>query len=98
MFFSSLCYIYKDTMVNIPSTHAEYRLKGTGSFDVLTLIKDAKIPKPRYNEVLVRIHAVSLNNRDLQIAKGTYPGAGDNVSTSPPARNPLPARSSCLRS
>ena len=79
-------------MVNIPATHAEYRVKGTGSFDVLTLIKDAKVPKPRYNEVLVRIHAVSLNNRDLQIAKGTYPGAGDNVSLAapPPAQSPPP--------
>lgn len=86
-------------MVNIPATHAEYRVKGTGSFDVLTLIKDAKVPKPRYNEVLVRIHAVSLNNRDLQIAKGTYPGAGDNVSSAafdaPALESSSPARSSC---
>ncbi|GAA5980680.1 hypothetical protein JCM10908_001732 [Rhodotorula pacifica] len=66
-------------MANVPSTHAEYRVKGSGSFDVLTLVKDAKVPKPRYNEVLVRIHAVSLNNRDLQVANGTYPVSGDNI-------------------
>ena len=87
-------------MVNIPATHAEYRVKGTGSFDVLTLIKDAKVPKPRYNEVLVRIHAVSLNNRDLQVANGTYPVSGDNVSLLAPssAESPSPPPpSSCLR-
>lgn len=86
-------------MVNIPATHAEYRVKGTGSFDVLTLIKDAKVPKPRYNEVLVRVHAVSLNNRDLQVANGTYPVSGDNVSllAPPPVESAPTLPSSCLR-
>lgn len=66
-------------MANIPNVQKEYRVEGTGSFDVLKLHEQASVPKPRVGEVLVRIHAVSLNNRDLQVAKGTYPGAQDNI-------------------
>lgn len=66
-------------MANIPTSQAEYRLNGSGSFDVLKLNKNAAVPAPRHGEVLVRVHAVSLNNRDLQVANGTYPGANHNI-------------------
>ncbi|BGP36694.1 hypothetical protein JCM10449v2_000595 [Rhodotorula kratochvilovae] len=66
-------------MASLPSTYSRYVLRGTGSFDVLKLEKDLPIPTPRLGEVLVKVRAVSLNNRDLQIAKGTYPGAEDNI-------------------
>lgn len=57
-------------------------------------LESGQIPKPKPNEVLIRIHAVSLNYRDLTIAKGLYPlnlsseafipasdGAGEVVDT-----------------
>lgn len=41
-------------------------------FSVLK-IKEGPIPKPEANEVLIKVHAVSLNYRDLVISKGLYP-------------------------
>lgn len=42
--------------------------------DGLTLV-EAKSPAPAAHEVLVRVHAVSLNYRDLMVVRGAYPGA-----------------------
>ncbi|KII83921.1 hypothetical protein PLICRDRAFT_46689 [Plicaturopsis crispa FD-325 SS-3] len=50
----------------------EYHLPKFDGIHNLTL-SEAPMPKPKANEVLVKIHAVSLNYRDLIIAKGTYP-------------------------
>lgn len=47
-----------------------YELRGKG-LDTLTLV-ERDVPKPGPGQVLVRIHATSLNNRDLQIARGRY--------------------------
>lgn len=48
-------------------------------FHNLTLTQ-SPIPKLKATEVLVKVHAVSLNYRDLVVAKGTYPlGLRDNV-------------------
>ncbi|GAA5918234.1 hypothetical protein JCM8208_007644 [Rhodotorula glutinis] len=66
-------------MPSLPSTYSRYVLRGTGSFDVLKLEEGLSLPSPRLGEVLVRVKAVSLNNRDLQIAQGVYPGAQDNI-------------------
>lgn len=54
--------------MTVPSTFAEYRVHSDKSYaGALTLKKDVKVPEPRLNEVLVRVHAVSLNNRDIQV-------------------------------
>ncbi|TNY21842.1 putative alcohol dehydrogenase [Rhodotorula diobovata] len=66
-------------MPNLPSTYSRYVLHGTGSFDVLKLEDNVSLPSPRLGEVLVRVRAVALNNRDLQVAKGQYPGAEDKI-------------------
>lgn len=48
-------------------------------FHNLTLT-EAPIPKLKATEVLVKVHAVSLQYRDLIVAKGTYPlGQKENV-------------------
>ncbi|KAI9656757.1 MAG: hypothetical protein M1821_003396 [Bathelium mastoideum] len=62
----------------------QWVLHGTGSFDCLKL-EEAPIPEVGDHEVLVKIHAASLNYRDLMIATGTYywsqsDGAGEVVS------------------
>jgi len=54
-------------MSSLPSTYSRYVLRGTGSFDVLKLEEGLSLPSPRLGEVLVRVKAVSLNNRDLQV-------------------------------
>ncbi|GAA5881210.1 hypothetical protein JCM5296_002147 [Sporobolomyces johnsonii] len=66
-------------MAAVPSTFSSYQIREKGSFDGLKLVSGQQTPKPRLGEVLVRVHAVSLNNRDLQVAKGTYPGVPDVI-------------------
>ncbi|BGP28811.1 hypothetical protein JCM10296v2_000547 [Rhodotorula toruloides] len=62
------------TVANIPKTHRQYTVMGaSNSFDSLQLKDGVETKTPEADEVLVRMHAVSLNNRDLQIANGTYP-------------------------
>jgi NADPH:quinone reductase-like Zn-dependent oxidoreductase len=58
--------------MSVPSTAREYRLPEFKGIDSLVL-KDAPVPIPKSNEVLVKVGAVSLNFRDLMISAGTYP-------------------------
>ncbi|KJA16386.1 hypothetical protein HYPSUDRAFT_91333 [Hypholoma sublateritium FD-334 SS-4] len=58
----------------LPTTTRQYTLSQIGSYKNLVL-GDAGIPKLKPNEVLVKIHAVSLQFRDLIIADGSYPTA-----------------------
>ncbi|KAI0919452.1 hypothetical protein AcW1_003306 [Taiwanofungus camphoratus] len=65
--------------MTLPTTTREYRLPKVDGFHNLTL-KQASVPPPKSSEVLVKIHAVSLQYRDLIVAKGLYPlGQKDNV-------------------
>ncbi|EPS95802.1 NAD-binding protein [Fomitopsis schrenkii] len=65
--------------MSIPTTTREYRLPKSDGFHNLTL-KEASIPAPKSTEVLVKVHAVSLQYRDLAVAKGQYPlGQKENV-------------------
>ncbi|WP_244661622.1 alcohol dehydrogenase catalytic domain-containing protein [Mesorhizobium huakuii] len=49
-----------------------YRLEGFGGIEKLATREEA-IPEPGAHQILVRVHAVSLNRRDAMILKGTYP-------------------------
>jgi NADPH:quinone reductase-like Zn-dependent oxidoreductase len=62
----------------LPTTQKQYRLlregavtNGVAAF-VLKQV-DAAVRPPADTEVLVRVHATSLNRRDVMIAKGSYP-------------------------
>ena len=63
-----------------------YRLGNLGSLDALTLA-EANDPEPGLREIVVRIHACSLNHRDLSIVSGAYarlalkPAAGAHTLT-----------------
>ena len=50
-----------------------YQIKDYGSLDGLALV-DIPDPTPAPGQVLIRVHAVSLNYRDLMIALGKYGG------------------------
>ncbi|XXH01925.1 hypothetical protein Hte_008287 [Hypoxylon texense] len=78
-----------------PSTTKQWSVTGSDKgFDGLELV-DAAIPKVGDNDVLVKLHAASLNYRDLIIPKGQYPfpasfpivpasdGAGEVVEVGP---------------
>ncbi|KAF8165602.1 hypothetical protein B0H34DRAFT_671407 [Crassisporium funariophilum] len=61
--------------MSYPSTTQEY----VGSYNNLSL-KQAEVPYLRANEVLVKVHAVSLQYRDLLVSKGQYGvGLPDNL-------------------
>eukprot|EP01115_Flamella_aegyptia_P006718 TRINITY_DN27961_c0_g1_i1.p1 TRINITY_DN27961_c0_g1~~TRINITY_DN27961_c0_g1_i1.p1 ORF type:complete len:340 (+),score=106.55 TRINITY_DN27961_c0_g1_i1:53-1072(+) len=55
-----------------------YYLKDKSGLSALTK-SEGEIPKPGKGEVLVRVHACSLNYRDLLMASGKYPGGIDNL-------------------
>ncbi|KZP33158.1 NAD-P-binding protein [Athelia psychrophila] len=59
--------------MSIPDTAREYRLPKYASGIQSLAIHHAPIAKPKPDEVLVKIHAVSLNYRDLAICTGHYP-------------------------
>ncbi|AFZ23408.1 Zn-dependent oxidoreductase, NADPH:quinone reductase [Cylindrospermum stagnale PCC 7417] len=51
-----------------------YELQSNAGIEALTLV-DRPEPKPAASQVLIRVHAVSLNYRDLLVAEGAY-GSG----------------------
>ncbi|KAI0632997.1 NAD-P-binding protein [Trametes polyzona] len=58
--------------MSIPQKTREYRLPKVDGFHNLTLT-EAPIPTLKATEVLVKVHAVSLQYRDLDVARNTYP-------------------------
>jgi len=63
-----------------PTTQKQWQLiKGSAPTYTLTL-KEVPVRAPGANEVLVRMHAASLNRRDVFLVKGQYPvGGRDNI-------------------
>lgn len=56
-----------------PTTTQAWQVEGQNGFDSLKFYKDMKLPKLGENDVLVKLHAASLNYRDLIIPKKMYP-------------------------
>ncbi len=56
-------------------TTRQYQLRKTGDTPPILDLVDAPVRAPGANEVLVRVHAVSLNRRDIYMRMGRYPGA-----------------------
>lgn len=61
------------TINRLPKTTSQYTLEEQKGFDSLQLKHNVPIPELGDHDVLIQIQAVSLNYRDLIIAKGTYP-------------------------
>ncbi|THU79654.1 hypothetical protein K435DRAFT_875223 [Dendrothele bispora CBS 962.96] len=61
--------------MTVPATMKRYILRNadTQGLDGMTLQTDAPVPRPGPGQVLVKVHAVTLNARDVQIASNTYP-------------------------
>ncbi|UCI06170.1 zinc-dependent alcohol dehydrogenase family protein [Mesorhizobium sp. B1-1-8] len=49
-----------------------YRLEGLGGIEKLVAREEA-MPQPKPHEIVMRVHATSLNRRDTMILNGTYP-------------------------
>ncbi|KAF8897949.1 hypothetical protein CPB85DRAFT_1229322 [Mucidula mucida] len=59
--------------MSLPTITKEYYFPQRGSFENLK-VQESPIPKVKATEVLVQVHAVSLQYRDLMIANNFYPG------------------------
>ncbi|KAK7462230.1 hypothetical protein VKT23_007834 [Stygiomarasmius scandens] len=59
----------------VPEKMKRYVLRNTDTqgLEGMTLQTDVAVPKPGPGQVLVKVHAVTLNARDVQIATNTYP-------------------------
>lgn len=58
-------------MSSAPKTAKAWTVQGKNGFDSLKLNEKASVPEVSDYEVLVKLHAASLNYRDLIIPKGT---------------------------
>ncbi|KAG2143923.1 hypothetical protein BD769DRAFT_1420374 [Suillus cothurnatus] len=57
--------------MSVPSSFREYRTQGDGHQNLK--LQSVTLPKPKASEVTIKIHAVSLQFRDLMVSKGIYP-------------------------
>jgi len=65
--------------MSIPQTAKQWNVTGTSGFDDLKF-QEAPVPELGDSQVLVKLHAASLNYRDLIIPQGKYPFAlNDNI-------------------
>jgi len=56
------------------TTQRQYQLQKSGDAPLALRLVDAPVRQPAEHEVLVRVHAVSLNRRDMYMKLGQYPG------------------------
>jgi NADPH:quinone reductase-like Zn-dependent oxidoreductase len=56
------------------TTQRQYQLQKTGDAPPELRLVEAPVRQPGEHEVLVRVHAVSLNRRDVYVKQGQYPG------------------------
>ena len=56
------------------TTQKQYQLQKSGDGTLKLTLVDAPVRQPGEHEVLVRVHAVSLNRRDIYMRAGQYPG------------------------
>ncbi len=78
----------------LPATQQQYQFVRPGSQGPFTLQQvQVPVPQPGAHQVLIRVHATSLNRRDIFVMRGQYPvgtrrslvplsdGAGEVVAT-----------------
>ncbi|CAM6098284.1 unnamed protein product [Calypogeia fissa] len=67
-------------MATVPMVQKAWLYKEYGPNEVLSFVEDVKVPKPAPDEVLVKVHAASLNPIDTHRRSGVYPkiGAADS--------------------
>ncbi|KIJ61205.1 hypothetical protein HYDPIDRAFT_31510 [Hydnomerulius pinastri MD-312] len=63
--------------MSLPKTTRGYRSQGDNYSNLK--LEETPLSKPRANEVTIKIHAVSLQYRDLQVSQGSYPGQKKSV-------------------
>ena len=67
------CQIMTASSAALPTTQQQYRLVKAGKQGYSLQVAEAPVRAPGANEVLVKVHATSLNRRDVLVMKGQYP-------------------------
>jgi NADPH:quinone reductase-like Zn-dependent oxidoreductase len=66
--------IWSVNAMSAPATQKQWRLVRSGTEGPFTLkLTDVPVRQPGANEVLVKVHAASLNRRDVYVLRGGYP-------------------------
>lgn len=65
-------------MFNIPKTMKGVQLTGHGGPEVLQYREDILVPKPKQNEVLIRVAAAGVNNTDINTRTAWYSKSDNN--------------------
>lgn len=60
-----------EAVMSVPTSFREYRTQGDGHQNLK--LQSVTLSKPKATEVTIKIHAVSLQFRDLMVSKGIYP-------------------------
>jgi NADPH:quinone reductase-like Zn-dependent oxidoreductase len=59
---------------SLPTTQQQYQFIRSGTQGPFTLRKvEVPVPRPAEHQVLIRVHATSLNRRDIFVLRGQYP-------------------------
>ena len=69
----TLCLVFAFT-AQAADTTRQYQLEKNGNGYRLVLKENVPVPELQAHQVLVRVHAASLNHRDVYILQGLYPG------------------------
>jgi NADPH:quinone reductase-like Zn-dependent oxidoreductase len=74
LLFCALVSLIVSQSMAAPATQKQYQLVRSGTEGPFTLkLVDAPVRQPGASEVLVRVHAASLNRRDILLIQGQYP-------------------------
>src|SRR4051812_39686486 len=69
-----ICFLVLAMSAQAQTTQRQYQLQKTGDAPAVLRLVDAPVRQPGEHEVLVRVHATSLNRRDIYVKMGRYPG------------------------
>jgi NADPH:quinone reductase-like Zn-dependent oxidoreductase len=98
LLLAAMVMAFGGTNVQAETTQKQWQLVRSGAQGYTLKLAQVPIPKPAANEVLVKMHAASLNRRDVFVMRGGYPmpprevvvplsdGAGEIVSVGASAR------------
>ena len=69
-----ICLLVLAMSAQAQTTQRQYQLQQSGDGPLALRLVDAPVRQPGEHEVLVRVHATSLNRRDVYVRQGKYPG------------------------
>jgi NADPH:quinone reductase-like Zn-dependent oxidoreductase len=80
LLFAALVGAATTSAAQLPATQQQYQFVRSGGQGPFTLkLTEVPVPHPGAHQVLIRVHATSLNRRDIFVQQGQYPVGPRNV-------------------